>query len=689
MQQENLPLDARLLSNAIIELNISRHNVSIYPAGHPLVIKSLNRAFEFLEKLFELRDEITLAIAKDTIIIDEHSLDKKNPVYKDFALHMHRMNIAYVTFVNGLTSDELYSFHRFLLEDTEGISLDEIKERFLEYNLTHIRLGFIDYRAFTLGEIEAGEKENKKRLWEWYVHGLLTGELNLDSQPERLHEIPPDLLARILNKMSTDEIKEEAYDRVIADYLRESSERSLTGKDIRRILEVIDGLNPELKKQFLASSSRELSKRDISYVEKMLKETPVEDVIEFIKKFSEHGVSMPDDLRNLINKFSRLAPERIENIDMGGDIIADDIVLPPDVTSLLSGGGFEEYVNEAYEKEIRRLLNMEAQVINPEMAKELENQWNEETIDKDFTHIVLDILSSDKSEILDEEDYRLLSIFLPRQMKEFIDTGQYGEALRIIETCEERIRKKAKDLPLSIDSDELLSSLADSLRVVGRRNKDEAIKLCSYYGEKIIPYLIHALITEGSQTTRSLLLNILISFGERSGPEAIRHLSDDRWYVKRNMLYILTEIGYRDAVSHVRPLCHHEDRRVSFQAIRCLLKVGDPSGVEALREFLIKGDRELFKQALFMAGAFKVREVVPDLVRILERRSIKGSDFDDKLIIVKTLGQIGDPSALKPLKGILQSRSILFKNQLKRLKEEIHNSLKGYPAEAVKEILTQ
>ncbi|GAB4537026.1 MAG: HEAT repeat domain-containing protein [Thermodesulfovibrionia bacterium] len=652
-----------------------------------MVTRSLNRAFDFLEKLFELRDEVTLAIAKDTIIIDELALDKKNPVYRDFALHLHGMNIAYVTFLNGLTIDELYSFHRFLLEDIEGITLDGIRKRFDEYNLTHIRLGFIDYGAFSLKEAGEDEEGSKKRFWEWYVHGLLTGRLETNSQHEELHEIPPDILAGILNKVSTDEIREDAYDRVIADYLRSSSERLLSGKALKSLLEVIDGLRPELKRQFLASSVRELSKRDTHYIDKMLKETPVEGIIEFVKKIDEQGISMPDDLRNLINKFSRLAPNRIEGIEMGVDILADDILLPPDVTALLSGGRFEEYVNETYEKEIKKLLDTEAEVISPEMAKEMEGEWSEERIDKDFTHIVLDILSSDETWTLNEEDYKALTSLLPQQMKGFIDTGQYGEALKITETWQGKLGERIKDLQAGIDDPDILVSLTESLRIAGRKNWDDAMRLCTYYGEKIIPYLMHALINEKSQTIRSLFLNILIGLDERSAPEAIRHLKDERWYVKRNMLYILTEIGYRDAVSHIRAYCHDEHPRVSLQAIRYLLKIGDPYGIDVLRELITKGKDERFREALIMAGAFKVRDVVPDLLRMLEKRAIRGSDFDDKVLIVKTLGQIGDPSAIRPLKDILLSKSILFKGQLRRLKEEVHESLKNYPHDAVREII--
>ena len=89
-----LPLDAKLLSNAVIELNIARHILSLYSREHQLVQLSLDKTIAILADLFELRPEISLAVAKDTLIIDERPLDPKNPVYREFALALSRMSVA-------------------------------------------------------------------------------------------------------------------------------------------------------------------------------------------------------------------------------------------------------------------------------------------------------------------------------------------------------------------------------------------------------------------------------------------------------------------------------------------------------------------------------------------------------------------------------------------------------------------
>src|SRR5512143_3005166 len=81
-KKEKLPIDAKLLTDAVIELNISRRSVGLYPQEHPITKESLEKAFNFLQKLFEIRNSITIGIAKDTLVVDEYTLERKNPVFR-------------------------------------------------------------------------------------------------------------------------------------------------------------------------------------------------------------------------------------------------------------------------------------------------------------------------------------------------------------------------------------------------------------------------------------------------------------------------------------------------------------------------------------------------------------------------------------------------------------------------------
>lgn len=82
--------------------------------------------------------------------------------------------------------------------------------------------------------------------------------------------------------------------------------------------------------------------------------------------------------------------------------------------------------------------------------------------------------------------------------------------------------------------------------------------------------------------------------------------------------------------------------------------------------------------ALIVAGSFGITAIVPELIALLGKAAKRGSDWENKIPVVKALGQIGDPRALPALRGILETRSIFFRDSLRKVKEEVANTLKNY-----------
>lgn len=687
-EHEKIPLDARLLSDAIIELNISRRNVSIYPKDHPSVEKSLSRAYEFLQKLFELRPEITLAIAKDTLIIDDYYLDKKNPVYREFALQLSRMNISYVTFITGLTKDELYEFHRLVSEKPGNLSVEAFQETFKEQNMIHIRAGFVDYRAFSFEEGKTDREAPKGQLWERYIYGLLEGTLLGEDIPDEIKEIPPDILARFLNKTAADNLKEETYDKVITSYIRRSSESAFSSKDLKRLMGFINGLRPELKKQFLSSTVR-IASKDMESAYKALSQISVDEIIELLGSINEQKVVIPEALKNLLDKLSGLPQEGTENLALSDGLLVDDIFLSPDIVSLFGEGNFKTFINDTYQKEIQKLLNVSGSGIISSEIKELEREYIDDFIEKDFNQTILELLLS---EIISEEEYIFFINIVKEQTEQFMWTGQYGQIMKMVKVFETNAEKNrffdiTSEALQYYFSPEFISKLIDSFRIMGRQMREEAWALCKHYGDKIIAPLMDALVNEDSQIVRRFFMGMLKLFGNETLPEAIKRLGDSRWFVKRNMLYLLGEINAREALPHVRPYCRHENRKVSFEAIKCLLNAGDSYGVEAIQEYLRSESRESVEQAIALSGAFRVRDVVPDLIQILRKRGISGADLYDKIPIVKALGDIGDARAIDTLKDLLAGKSFLFKGVAEKLKEEIFRTLRNYPYKDIKDLI--
>lgn len=687
-EQEKLPLDTRLLSDAIIELNIARRNVAIYPKGHPSVEKSLDRAFDFLNRLFELRPEITLAVAKDTLIIDDYYLDKKNPVYREFALQLSRLNIAYVTFIIGVTREELYTFHRFVSEKRDDMAADIVKESFQKLSIVHIRAGFIDYDAFVFKEDNTIKETNQMQLWERYVYGLMEGTLQTDIIPDDFKEIPPELLAQFINRTTDEPRKVQAYDSVITSYMRRATDRTFSGKDLKRLLEFINRLKPELKKKFLVTTTRHFTE-DIDATYRSLQNTSIEQVMELLDKINEQQVFIPDSLKNVLDKLSELPSQDMSFNQHGDKLLIDDLFLSQDVMNLLRKNDDETLINEKYNSDIRKLLKFDmskAKIVN---LYDIAKDYTEEALEIQFNQTLLELIATD---IITEEEYQLFADMIKDHIEQFIWTGQYRHILTIMRVIASHVEQnRFSHITLGMierfHDPEFIAELIESFGLLGRQMREDVWILCEFYGEQIIPYLIAKLVKEESTAIRKFLIGLIKKYDDKVIPDVLKMLGDSRWFVKRNMLHILGELNREEVIPHVRPYCRHENPKVGIEAIRCLLSLGDLYGVDAVRELIRSESRDSILQAIMLSGIFRLNEVVPDLIQLLRKRDFSSADAFDKIQIVKALGAIGDPAALDELRTLLSCKSIFFKGIMEKLKEEVYRTLKYYPIKTVRDFV--
>ena len=685
-ENRNIAIDARLLSDAIVELNVSRRNVSIYPKDHPTVEKSLNRSFGFLQKIFEFRPEITLAVARDALIIDDFTLDKKNLAFKEFALHLNRMNIAFITFIKGITVDEIYEFHRITSEKITDASPDRVQQLFHDHPMVHIRVGFIDYGAFSFEEGKTEPEAQKTPLWERYIYGLLEGRISTNEVPGPAMEVTPKIMADFFNNLTGGGPEEDIYDKVITAYIKNPSVKGSLDLDIKKLIEFVNNLNPGLRKQFLSAAGRVLEK-DIENAGREPGFAFPDEIRNLLDVMNEQHAAMPETLKNLVDKLTLLQPDGFPSVSYGGNLLADDIMLSFDIVHLFDTG--RSYLTESYKKDIEKLMEYDASSHTILQQADFAKEYSVDYVENTFYDTALEILLS---EITSGDDYGSFMQMLQEQAERLIWTGQYN-----------RIRETLKVLSINIEkgrfpdmtevttqyfhSMDFMSKLVDSLRIVGRQAREEAGFVCEQYAEEIIRPMMDALVNEESPTVRKFFLGLLTKLGDKVIPEAITRLGDGRWYVKRNMLYLLTETNSDEAIPHIRPYCRHENRKVSFEAMKYLLNAGDSYGIEALRDYLHSEIREDVEQAIALAGALRVRELIPDLLQLLKKRMVSSTDVYYKIPVVKVLGEIGDPDSLKTLKDVLSGRSILFKGSLDRLKEEIYRSLKNYPFESVREFI--
>jgi hypothetical protein len=673
-----LPLDARLLGNAVIELNIARHILSLYSREHQLVQLSLDKTFAILSDLFELRTEITLAVAKDSLIVDERHLDQKNPVFREFALALSRMSIALVSFVKGLTREEVFEFFRFLSRDTEGISSETLPQVLAEYQLRHILIEPVNYRAFRFTEDRAKKDQSDEYLLERYIKALLDGELPPDGVQAVVENVEPGTLAVLMNQSGGEIVREAAYDTVVSTYLRGGAGKPIAGGDLQRLLTFIAGLRPELKRQFLASSVKAVS-RESAGLSQALDGVSVDNIIEFVTEMDQNHVALPETLGTLIAQFARTGVEL-----PGGGLNVDDVLLSPEIASLFKQDEDHQHGPESYQAEIGRIVESQAAGAAFQDGSELARELDEDYVRYCYANALLSLVDSSLPGLITLEDEEAYATSLTALAANSIATGQYAQLLELLTRLadlEARGRHQAtiRTVREYCFEPEVIASIADSFRRHGRSDRAGAAMVCAHYGRAIVPTLLDVLAAEERMHVRRLLLQLLLGLGEHLAREAPPRLRDKRWHVRRNMLYLLAESKTRLDPALLAPLISDSNPRVRLECARCLLLADDAAGVRTLRALLYDQADGIADHAIATAGALRVRELLPDLVTLIGKPS-GGDGARQRLRVVRALGRMGGDEAVAALRELLPKRVSLFPGETRRFRSEVRRMLKRIAA---------
>ncbi len=710
--EREIPLDTRLLSEAIIELNISRKNVGIYPPGHIQITKSIDRAYNLLQKMFEIRTEMTLGVAKDTLLVGSDYLDQKNLVYRDFALSMNQQGIAAVTFVQGLDKEELVRFHRILTTKTDDIRAGGgIEKVMADAAIQHIKILAIDYTSFHVTEeqeISAGQSKGEEKsganLWQDFVSHLSEGTLAARGEGIAINEaeqIDPAQLAQLLNERKLDaNAAIDSYDRIITDYVRGAAEKKqLTleqSKTLARMNALLRDLHPELRKQFLSIAFKRLASHTNAPVDasEVLGGFADDLVIEMIGQASAEGREISPTLAGLVSKLAQSHQDAGPSHDATGHPakgFVSPMVLPEHMQKLFDREKYEEYVGADYQAMLKQLSEGAGIAVEPFPLEDYLKTLDDDRLDFQIGGALLAFLE----ENIEEEDYREFTQKLVAIMPQFLDTGNFEILWDILETLRRHaadkpsqgIREIADEAKKFFTDPEFIMRALKAFELWMRDKGQEAGGLIQALGPDVVPGLMDIFSRDETVGGRRVLFNLLCLFGEPAVREAHKRLRDPRPFFVRNLLIFIRRAGTASSLPYVKPLLQHRDQTIKIEAISTLLKFKDPEAVKLLQNAIRDKDPDYAAQAIALAGQYRVSDVTEDVLAKLKRVILFETDYAENEEIVRALGNIGDPRAVPDLEKLARASWSLYPQSLLRMKEGLYDSLGRYPRESVSRLI--
>ncbi|HUR82284.1 MAG TPA: HEAT repeat domain-containing protein [Thermoanaerobaculia bacterium] len=229
-------------------------------------------------------------------------------------------------------------------------------------------------------------------------------------------------------------------------------------------------------------------------------------------------------------------------------------------------------------------------------------------------------------------------------------TGRSDAALRVLERFELAAPAVVPEMAraLSSKSEPIIAQIctadADTATHV-------VMPLIVRLGGAIAPALIEALGNEEDRNRRGRLVKALKSIGEPAFPALIDTLRSQVWFVVRNTLNVLGDVGTPALVEPIGKKLEHDDPRVRRAAARALGRIGGAESEKLLIGAIHDRDPETQAEVLLCLGAMKSSTAVPMLADLVKPKGFFSRDVPMvRVAAEKALAAIDTPAARDALK---------------------------------------
>lgn len=693
----NLPvsdIDSRALASLIIELNISRRNFKSYPKGHPVIEGAFQKVISHYNKLLEVRDEISIGIAKDALMFGPNVLDKTNLVYRDFARVLFEHGIGVLTLRRGLTTKELENFNIILGLKREEINrhggIEKLWDRakILSLSITAIRYDLFGISDEPDEEGAAGSSTEK--IWERFTRGLMAGSLG------RHHELPqgeadPAALAAMLNaryEHAEQDSLEPASIQAINEFMRkECGRQTAHGSDTMPYLKLavfISNLNPNLRRQFL-NSTFDIQKPDGTPITgNILENMPADAVLETLEDLNRNNDNVPPVIMSLLQKLSSHAKAGQASPQIA-EMSESDV--QERMRTVFKEHASEEFVPDCYQQQLNTMISHnQIQKLQPKDVTELLATVESSIVESRVSDIIMNLVTTG-GDSLQEREFFLQN--LSDMFGFFLQIGDYGQLVKMID------RTNDDTFPIDLQyylrenyaRREFLDEILNGLTTWGKPRYSDINQLITKIRSPFIEVLLDHLATEENMSLRRFIMDRLIEMGPMTRvPIAIR-LSDDRWFVLRNLIIILRAHSDVSIIPMIRPLTKHSNVRVRQEALSTLVMLHDAAAEKQVLRDLDSEDREIQFAAISLAEKSRLPDIHKKLVAMLNKGGLTQIEYETKSAVVKALGEIHRGEALPEFAKILGSSSLFNGKILSRLKVDIIKALELFPSQTVAPLL--
>jgi hypothetical protein len=168
--------------------------------------------------------------------------------------------------------------------------------------------------------------------------------------------------------------------------------------------------------------------------------------------------------------------------------------------------------------------------------------------------------------------------------------------------------------------------------------------------DHLVGRLVQALGTEERGGARAMLCDLIIDLYGHRIDDLAAFVTDTRWYLVRNIAFILGRMGSPQVVAHLSRLVTHADYRVRRETLNALASITSQEAQAVLGNFLDDHDERLRLRAIQSLDSLEAWRAMPKLLSILDQPDFFNKKFELKQASLEALARLGAKQSLRTVK---------------------------------------
>lgn len=713
-------------------LHLACKSLQFYAADHPRSIEALTALERSVEAMLSDRSRIAIAATKGTLMADGTPIVSTSPAVRGIARELEARQIGGFVVTHGVTMRELAEFVQALnmklrqLNDEGGA--DEILRK---KDVIHIRMSRVRYEAVTEGEEVVWSKSVRRDVDPGDATGDLTAALQrylLGFLNER--EAADGDSTAVRQKAAGTAADAAGIEQLLAESLSARIEQTgpqpaeNAARDVLRdalvkvepalqlaLLVSIERLPPSVTLDPFRSAARSLASETstpaaisgssndavAALTAALGGSSPGLDLLR--GRIESLGISREqvDELLQVIGWDKLSADDKVRKLLEGEqalDIPADRLVAfirelattarYADVLAVLEryARGFDHDSHDLRQSVTDVFAQVAQMIETPGLSAEVEQ-------------LLVRVMLIRCTREPDSRLHRGVAEATANLITSTAATGRCDAAMRILSRLESATRVAPPDAPVHETFRLLVGSIGESRRAQPLINQlvtadaeslgRSVLPLVIDLGATLAPAIIEALGTEEDRNRRGRLVKALKAIGKPAYPSLMDALQSSTWYVVRNALMVLGDIGSPAHVGAIGRKIDYGDQRVRRASARALAKIGGAEAERFLIDALADRNSEMQSEVLLCLGSLRAESAVPAVMQVAKSRLLGGDDKIRELAIA-TLGQIGSDAAIEFLADIVRPRS-MFNREPLPIRTAAANALAQAPAISARQVL--